>query len=172
MNYKKNANKQNSVSENLIVSYDSEGNPYSYYSSDEWNLWSLKMVIRFTRLSGYFKEQTKEIVYKLILKNHLKISTESLSRIIEGATILEKCIKKCGGESYSFIDDDSNYRKFLTEAKNKNLKLSTWRNYLIFISHLYRENVINRDIGIAKELAKKLSINGDSGISTQTLCLP
>ena len=80
MNYKKNANKQNSVSENLIVSYDSEGNPYSYYSSDEWNLWSLKMVIRFTRLSGYFKEQTKEIVYKLILKNRrfLKLSATRL----------------------------------------------------------------------------------------------
>lgn len=172
MNYKKATNKQNSVSEDLIVSYDSEGNPYSYYSSDEWNLWSLNITISFTRLSGYFKEQTKEIAHKLIISSHSNITNGTLKNIIEGSVILEKCIRCCGGDSYSFINDDSNYREFLAEAKNKNLKLKTWKNYLIFMPHLYRENVINRDIGMAEELAKKLAINGDSGITTQALCLP
>ena len=130
------------------------------------------MTISFTRLSGYFKEQTKEIIHKLIINNYSKITPGSISSIIEGSVIFEKCIRCCGGDSYSFIDDDSNYRKLLIEAKNKNLKITTWKNNLIFISHLYREKIITRNIGMAEELAKKLSINGDSKISTQALCLP
>lgn len=40
----------------VVISVDSDGNPYSYYSSDKWILWSLNFDVSFSRLSGEFKK--------------------------------------------------------------------------------------------------------------------
>ncbi len=154
-----------------IISYDTEGNPYSYYTSDEWVLWSLNMTINFARLSGKFKLQAKFIYYNLITNSTLKITSGSIKNIMSGAIIFEKCITACGGNSYLFLNEDKNYRKVLIEAKSKNLKFRTWTNNLIFISNLYREGILLYDIAVAKDLATYLSGNDNGGV-TQTLCIP
>lgn len=153
-----------------IVSFDSDGNPYSYYSSDTWILWSLNLEISFSRLSENFKEITKLIVYKEINNKTLKSKKSVTKNIIEGAVIFEKCITSCGGFSYKFIDSEKNYRKVLAEAKNRKLKYKTWKNNLIFISHLYNEGFISRNIGNANSLALDLSSSGDA--VSQTICIP
>ena len=51
--------------DNIVISYDSENNPYSYYHHDKWFFWSLGFDISFSRLSGDFKSVVKSIIYKI-----------------------------------------------------------------------------------------------------------
>lgn len=154
----------------VVISIDSVGNPYSYYSSDKWILWSLNFNVSFSRLSGEFKKATKHLVYKVITNKTLKSKKSAIKNIIEGAVIFEKCITACNGYSYEFIDEDKNYRKVIDQAKNRKLKYKTWKNNLIFISHLYAEKLIIRNIGSADNLARHLSSSGDN--ISQAICLP
>lgn len=154
----------------VVISIDSDGNPYSYYSSDKWVLWSLNFDVSFSRLSGQFKKSTKHLVYKVITNKTLKSKKSATKNIIEGAVIIEKCITACNGCSYEFMDEDKNYRKVIDEAKNRKLKYKTWRNNLIFISHLNAEKIITRNIGSAEKLARYLSYSGDD--TSQAICLP
>lgn len=157
-------------SKDVVVSYSAEGEPYSYYTSDKWFLWSLGFNVSFTMLSGSFKLDAKRIAYGAIFNKSLNSKKSTVTSIVLGASIFERCIVACGGDSFDFIDDDGNYRLFLNEAKKQKLKFKTWKNYLIFASHLYREGVINREIIHAEKLAEYLSVSGAT--STQTLCLP
>lgn len=157
---------------NFIVSYDSQGNPYSYYFDDEWIMWTLNISVKFNRLTGRFKDCAKHVAYKILTKSSGDLSNTVMHNFICGAIIFEKCITSCGGGSYEFLDDDKGYRLVLEAAKSKKLKTGTWKNYLIFISHIYREDIIKRDIGVARELVNYLSVNGSTGEVIQTMCLP
>lgn len=156
--------------EDVVVSYSTDGSPYSYYSSDKWMLWSLGFNVNFINLSGEFLDVVKFIVHKIINERTVTSKNSAIKNVIRGAVIFEKVIAACGGFSYSFIDEDKNYRHFLLEAQKEGLKLKTWKNYLIFVSYLYREGFIKRDIGNAEKLAIYLSANSE--VCTQTLCLP
>lgn len=156
--------------QDIVISYDSNGQPYSYYSSEKWILWSLNFDVSFSRLSGEFKKVTKHLVYKVITNTTLKSKKSATKNIIEGAVIFQKCITACNGHSYGFIDEDKNYRKIIDEAKNRKLKYKTWKNNLIFISHLHAEKFIKRNIGSAENLARYLSYCGDN--TSQAICLP
>lgn len=160
----------NNTHDDLIVSFDTEGNPYSYYSSDNWYLWSLGFNISFSRLSGAFKSTVKYLVHKVISKDSLKSKKSAIKNIIEGAVIFEKCITICNGTSYSFIDSDEFFRRLLVAAKNKKLKFKTWKNNLIFLSHLYNADIIKREIRNYEELAIHLSVSGAS--ISQAVCIP
>ncbi|MGQ7263672.1 hypothetical protein [Vreelandella sp. V005] len=156
--------------QDIVISYDSNGQPYSYYHSEKWILWSLSFDVSFSRLSGEFKKATKHLVYKVITNKTLKSKKSATKNIIEGAVIFEKCITACNGYLYEFIDEDKNYRKVIDQAKIRNLKYKTWKNNLIFISHLYAEKLISRNIGSAENLARYLSSSGDD--ISQAICLP
>lgn len=122
----------NNIHDGMIFSFDSEGNPYSYYSSDKWYLWLLGFNVSFSRLSGYFKSTVKFLVYNVILNDSLASKKSAIKNIIDGAVIFEKCITRCNGVSYDFINDDESFRRLLVEAKSKHLKFKTWKNSLIF----------------------------------------
>lgn len=62
----------NNIHDDMIVSFDTEGNPYSYYGSDKWCLWLLGFNVSFSRLSGYFKSTVKFLVYNVISNDSLK----------------------------------------------------------------------------------------------------
>ncbi|EKT66682.1 site-specific integrase [Providencia alcalifaciens] len=160
----------NNTNDDLIVSFDTEGSPYSYYSYDDWHLWSLGFDVSFSRLSGDFKKTVKYLVYKIILNDNLKSKKSTIKNIIEGAVIFEKCITGCNGLSYSFIDDNDNFRRILDEAKKKRLKFKTWKNNLIFLSHLNNAEIITREIKNHEELALYLSASGAS--VSQAVCIP
>jgi integrase len=160
------------LSNDPIVSHDSEGFPYSYYSSDEWVFWNLNITLRFSSLSGEFKAQTKKVCYNLTERGELNFSAGSASNLVSGATALQRCIIECGGNSYTFLNDDRNYRMVLAQAKSKNRKSGTWKNNIIFLTRLIRERIIDRDIGAAKEIVKSISTKGLCGNVTQTMCIP
>lgn len=160
----------NKTYDNLIVSFDTEGHPYSYYCSDNWYLWTLGFNISFSRLSGAFKSTVKYLVHKVISNDSLKSKKSAIKNIIEGAVVFEKCISECNGVSYDFIDDDECFRRLLVEAKSKHLKFKTWKNNLIFLSHLFNEKVITREIKNHEELASYLSVSGRT--VSQAVCIP
>ncbi|EIM7728361.1 site-specific integrase [Salmonella enterica subsp. enterica serovar Coeln] len=160
----------NNIHDDLIISFDTEGNPYSYYGSDNWCLWSLGFNVSFSRLSGTFKSTVKYLVHKVVSNDSLKSKKSAVKNIIEGAVIFEKCITGCNGGSYVFIDDDEGFRRLLIEAKSKRLKFKTWKNNLIFLSHLYDSEIINREIKNYEELALYLSVSGAS--VSQAVCIP
>lgn len=112
----------NNTYDDLIVSFDTEGRPYSNYASDDWYLWLLGFNVSFSRLSGSFKSTVKYLVYSVISNDSLKSKKSAVKSIIEGAVIFEKCITICNGTSYSVIDNDDFFRRLLVEAKNKRLK--------------------------------------------------
>lgn len=160
----------NNIYDDLIVSFDTEGNPYSYYGSDKWYLWSLGFNVSFSRLSGKFKSTVKHLVHKVISNHSLKSKKSAIKNIIEGAVVFEKCITGCNGVSYGFIDDDEGFRRLLVEARSKNLKFKTWKNNLVFLSHLHNAEVITREIKNYEELALYLSVSGAS--VSQAVCIP
>lgn len=155
---------------NIVISYDSEGNPYSYYYHDKWFFWSLGFDISFSRLSGKFKSVVKSVIYKIISNNDLKSKKSAAKIIMEGGVVFEQCIKACGGDSYALIDDEKFYRSILIEAKNKGFKYKTWKNLLMFLSRIYNDGFISREIGNAEKLAIHLSVNGET--SSQAICIP
>ena len=156
--------------EEVAVSFDTEGNPYSYYSSDKWVLWSIDFTASFTMLSGKFKSSAKKIVFKVINDINLKSKKSAIDNLLSGASVFEHCIKACGGDDYGFIDNDRNYRLFLQEAKNRKLKYKTWKNHLIFVSHAQKEGFIKRSIDNFEKLSIYLAPNGDA--VSQAVCLP
>lgn len=160
----------NNTFDDLIVSFDTEGHPYSYYGSDNWHFWTLGFNVSFSRLSGAFRSTVKYLVHKVISNDGLNSKKSAIKNIIEGAVIFEKCITSCNGVSYDFIDDDECFRRLLVEAKSKRLKFKTWKNNLIFLSHLFNENVITREIRNYEELALYLSVSGTS--VSQAVCIP
>ncbi|WP_133480820.1 hypothetical protein [Halomonas ventosae] len=111
--------KSNVLDEDLIVSFDTQENPYSYYSSDKWVLWSLDFTASFSMLSGEFKASAKNIVYSIINDVTLSSKKSTIENLLSGAAIFERCITSCGGENYDFIDNDRNYRLFLAQAKKQ-----------------------------------------------------
>ncbi|EPJ2066627.1 site-specific integrase [Escherichia coli] len=160
----------NNTYDDLIVSFDTEGRPYSNYASDDWYLWLLGFNVSFSRLSGSFKSTVKYLVYSVISNDSLKSKKSAVKSIIEGAVIFEKCITICNGTSYSVIDNDDFFRRLLVEAKNKRLKFKTWKNNLIFLSHLYNADIIKREIRNHEELAMYLSVSGT--LVSQAVCIP
>ena len=156
--------------DNIVISYDSENNPYSYYHHDKWFFWSLGFDISFSRLSGDFKSVVKSIIYKIISTDNLKSKKSTAKIIIEGGVVFEQCIKLCGGDSYALIDDEKFYRAILVEAKNKKFKYKTWKNLLMFLSRMHNDGFISRDIGNAEKLSIHLSVNGEN--SSQAICIP
>lgn len=153
-----------------VVSFDSDGNPYSYYLDDKWTLWSLDFNVSFSMLSGEFKSSAKKLVHKVINEVTLSSKKSAIVNILSGAAIFERCITACGGKDYHFIDNDRNYRLFLIEAKNRKLKYKTWKNNLIFVSHAQQEGIINRNIGNFEKLSIYLAPHGEA--ISQAVCLP
>lgn len=163
-------NNLHGIKDDKVISFDSEGIPYSFYSHDEWRFWNLGFKVSFSRLSGEFKSVVKHLIYNSISSGEIRSKKSNAKMIIEGAIAFEQCIKSCGHDSYTCIDDDKIFRGILLAAKNKGYKYKTWKNYLIFISTLYHEGIISRDIGNAEKLSIYLSVKGDA--STQALCIP
>ncbi len=162
--------KLDDLHEEVVVSFDTEGNPYSYYSSDKWVLWSIDFTASFTMLSGDFKSSAKKIVFQVINNVDLKSKKSTIENLLSGASVLEHCIKACGGDNYGFINNDRNYRLFLQEAKNRKLKYKTWKNHLIFVTHAQKEGFIKRSIDNFEKLSIYLAPNGDA--VSQAVCLP
>lgn len=162
--------KSNVLAEDLIVSFDTQENPYSYYSSDKWVLWSLDFTVSFSMLSGKFKDSAKKIIYSIINDVTLGSKKSTIENLLSGAAIFERCITSCGGENYEFIDNDRNYRLFLAQAKKQKLKYKTWKNHLMFASHAQRKGVIRRNIDNYEKLSIYLSPNGET--VSQAVCLP
>jgi hypothetical protein len=154
----------------LVISYDSDGNSYSYYSDDKWVLWSFGFDVSFSRLSGRFKDSTKKIIYNIINSHTLKSKKSTIENILSGAAVFEACITACGGDDFNYIDSDPNYRLFLLKAKERKLKYKTWKNHFIFSSHAKEVGLISRDIGNAEKLSIELSANGE--LASQAICLP
>ena len=144
---------------NIIVSRDSEGKPYSYYNSDVWSFLSLDFDVSFTRLSGEFKLTVKSLVHKIILANSLKSKKSTILNIISGGVIFQKCIIENNGTSYDDINDDGKYRNILFIAKKQGLKFKTWKNYLMFLSHLYEYGFTKRIVENYESLSHYLSVS-------------
>lgn len=157
-------------SSDIIVSYDSDGQPYSYYFSDKWIIWSLNFNISFSMLTGNFKSSAKEIVYNILNKTTLNSQKSAIENLLSGAAIFERCITACGGSDFGFINNDHNYRLFLEEAKKRNLKYKTWKNHLIFVTHAQNEGIITRKIDNFEKLSIYLAPHGDT--FSQSVCLP
>ncbi|WP_222937507.1 site-specific integrase [Spartinivicinus ruber] len=156
--------------EKTIISYDSANKPYSLYSDDKWKFISARD-LNFQGLTGYFKETTKKLIYGVLFTEKKLYSSNFIQKnIIESAINFQKLIIKTGGSSFTFIDDDSNFRKLVIEAKKKKLKLKTWKNYLVFISKLHEKSFICRDIGNAEKLAIELA--GHNLSVQQSMAIP
>lgn len=156
--------------EDIIISFDSEGTPYSYYSSDKWVLWSLDKTISFSNFNGDFKSTIKNIIFNILNKKTLNSKKGLIHHLISGASTIANCIKEAGGSDYNFIDNDRNYRLFLEAAKKRKLKYKTWKNHFIFLKHSYEEGFINRTENDFEKLSVYLAPNGNH--QTQAICLP
>ncbi|WP_214657051.1 hypothetical protein, partial [Vibrio anguillarum] len=55
----------------LVVSYDSSNNPYSFYSDKRWVFFNEKITISFKSLSGEFEKTIKDIAFKIIQSSML-----------------------------------------------------------------------------------------------------
>ena len=170
MNQKLTAIELCETSRDIVVSYDSDGNPYSYYVSDKWTIWSLNFNISFSMLTGTFKSSAKKIVYNLLNEVTLSSQKSAIENILSGAAIFARCITACGGSDFGFINNDHNYRVFLEEAKKRSLKYKTWKNHLIFVTHAQKEGIITRRIDNFEKLSIYLAPNGDT--FSQAVCLP
>lgn len=153
-----------------VVSFSSDGKPYSYYSDDRWVVFSEGIDVNFKILSGEFKSLCKAVVYKHICNNELINKKSIVSKFIQGFSILSKCILASGGTNFSYINSDKGFRSFILVAQSKKLKYKTWKNYLIVMRHLKNEGIISYNINSFDELALLLS-EGQHEIQ-QTIALP
>lgn len=154
----------------MVISIGSNGKPYSRYCDDYWFVSKFKFKVSFSRLSGGFKDVVKQLVYDKIRKTSLKSCKCSVRNIIDGSVVFEKCLSDCGEDNYSCLDDERIFRLVLSNAKSRNIKYKTWKNYLIFIAALQDKGFIKRNIESYDDLARYLS--GSTGGVRQTLCLP
>lgn len=156
--------------DNTVVSYSSDGEPFSYYEDDRWVIFEEDMNISFVNITGKFKSLCKELLYKSFKSNELLNKKSTAKKYIQSFSILSKCIIECGGTDFAFINSDRGFREFIKVAQSRNLKYKTWKNYLITLSVLKKEKIITRVIDNADELAVLLS--NSQRISHQTIALP
>lgn len=79
----------NNTYDDLIVSFDTEGRPYSNYASDDWYLWLLGFNVSFSRLSGSFKSTVKYLVYSVISNDSLKSKKVRLKALLKALSFLK-----------------------------------------------------------------------------------
>ena len=166
-----NAEHQNVInSDNTVISYSSDGIPFSYYQDDVWLILNEDVKLNFGNLSDGFKSVCKELIFKLFNGDDL-INKKSIGiKYIQAFSIFDKCIIDCGGTDFTFINSERGFREFIKVAQSRNLKYKTWKNYLIILSVLKKEKIITRVIDNADELAVLLS--NSQRISHQTIALP
>ncbi|MBU2970018.1 site-specific integrase [Pseudoalteromonas sp. C2R02] len=156
--------------DNKVISYYSDGEPFSYYKDDIWLILKEDVKLNFGNLSNGFKSVCKRLIFKLLNCDDL-ISKKSIGmKYIQAFSIFDKCIIECGGTDFTFINSDKGFRDFIKVAQSRNLKYKTWKNYLIILSVLKKEGVISRVINNADELAVLLA--NSHRISHQTIALP
>ncbi len=159
-----------STIDNQVVSFTTDGEPYSYYQDDRWVILTEDVDINFGNLSSEFKWLCKKILYKIFNNNELVSKKSIAKKYVQAFSIFSKCITECGGTNFTFINSDKGFRSFIHVAQNKKLKYKTWKNYLIILSILKRDGFISRTINNAEELAILLSNN--QRVSRQTIALP
>lgn len=159
----------NSIDDEIIISYDSEGKPYSKYSDDSWYINESDVLIPFNRLSGLFKKVIKEVIYKVITDESSLSYKSTVKNLLASSSIFEYCIKKVGGDSFSYLETESNFRKVLDACREKGLSYKTWKNALTLLFILKKQGLLKRDIGNADKLAIDLA-GGD--FTKQTLAIP
>lgn len=161
---------QNSI-DNPVISYCSQGKPYSYYNDDIWALLDRNSTVKFHMLEGGFKQAIKQIIYKLIVTNKVIVSERTYAgNWIEGAIACQKVIVAIGGDSYRYIESDKGYRRFISYAKTLKIKKKTWKNNLIILSKLYDMGFIDRKLESADMLAQELAHL--SGETQQAMAIP
>ncbi|MBF4264461.1 hypothetical protein EAY73_21840, partial [Vibrio anguillarum] len=84
----------------LVVSYDSSNNPYSFYSDKRWVFFNEKITISFKSLSGEFEKTIKDIAFKIIQSSMLMSKTSMLKNLIFGSVTFQNLILRQGGNSY------------------------------------------------------------------------
>lgn len=156
--------------DNEVISYSSDGKPFSYYQDDRWVIFEEDMNISFVNITGKFKSLCKELLYNSFKSNEFLNKKSTAKKYIQSFSILSKCIIECGGTDFTFINSDKGFREFIKVAQSRNLKYKTWKNYLIILSVLKKEKIITRVIDNADELAVLLS--NSQRISHQTIALP
>jgi integrase len=155
--------------EEIIISYDSAGNPFSRYADNSWYITDRNFEISFRRLSGQFKSLVKEVIYRVINEPSLRSHKSMVDNTLASAAIFESCIKLSGGTDFYVLDTESSYRKVLEAAKSKGLRYKTWKNALTFLFRLKSYGYIKRDIGNADKLAVYLA---NSKYTKQTMAIP
>ncbi|PSW34877.1 site-specific integrase [Photobacterium phosphoreum] len=165
-----NTNQEDDSSNLNIISYDSEGNPFSYYSDDTWIIMKESIQLNFRHLTGDFKSKCKELIYNEFNSNRLVNKKSIGSKYIQAFVLFEKCITECGGNSLSYLNSDKGFRNFISVAKKKKRKLKTWKNYLIIFPILNDDGVLTRKIENANALAVILA--SEANITQQTIALP
>ncbi|WP_318480531.1 site-specific integrase [Photobacterium leiognathi] len=165
-----NTNQEDDNSKLKIISYDSNGNPFSYYSDDKWIIMKESVYLNFKNLTGDFKSKCKELIYNEFNSNRLINKKGIGTKYIQAFVLFEKCITECGGNSISYLNSDKGFRNFILVAKKKKLKLKTWKNYLIIFPLLNDDGVLTRKIENANALAVILA--SEANITQQTMALP
>jgi len=161
---------EDNPSDNVVISYASDGKPFSFYNDDRWVIISEGVNINFTHLTGEFKSKCKKIIHSVFISNKL-INKKSIgTRYIQAFVILEKCIRQCGGDSLSYLNSDKGFRDFVLVATTKKLKFKTWKNYLIVLPILNDDGIVTRTIDNAEALA--LHLSSERNFTQQTLALP
>lgn len=157
--------------ENPIVSFCSQGAPYSYYQDDLWVFVDRDSQVKFHRLHGGFKDAIKQIIYRVVIDKKLILSKYTYSHNwIEAAIFFQKMIQHLGGESFRFVDSDSGLRQIISYGKTLKIKYKTWKNNLILLSKLYENGLIERRIENSDILARELS--SLSGVTQQSMAIP
>ena len=156
--------------DNTVISYSSDGKPFSYYQDDRWVIFEEDIDISFVNITGAFKSLCKELLYKSLKSKKLNSRKSTAEKYVQSFSILSKCIIECGGTDFAFINSDRGFREFIKVGQSRNLKYKTWKNYLIIFSVLKKEKIITRVINNADELAVLLS--NSQRISHQTIALP
>ena len=130
--------------DNEVISYSSDGKPFSYYQDDRWVIFEEDMNISFVNITGKFKSLCKELLYNSFKSNEFLNKKSTAKKYIQSFSILSKCIIECGGTDFTFINSDKGFREFIKVAQSRNLKYKTWKNYLIILSVLKKEKIIWR----------------------------
>ena len=89
-------------SDNTVISYSSDGKPFSYFQDDVWRILNEGVKLNFGNLSDGFKSVCKRLIFKLLNGDEL-INKKSIGmKYIQGFSIFDKCIIECGGTDFYF----------------------------------------------------------------------